>query len=68
MSDFKQRLEDEYCDLMAKIGKLSNFMKSPNFADVDKKQQVLLEQQIQHMADYGRVLRERITLLNIPVK
>lgn len=68
MSDFKQRLEDEYCDLMVKIGKLSNFMKSQNFADVDKKQQVLLEQQVQHMADYGRVLSERMTLLNIPVK
>ena len=68
MSDFKQRLEDEYCDLMVKIGKLSNFMKSQNFADIDKKQQVLLEQQVQHMADYGRVLSERMTLLNIPVK
>jgi len=68
MSDFKQRLEDEYCDLMAKIGKLSNFIKSANFADIDKKQQVLLEQQVQHMADYGRVLSERMTLLNIPVK
>ena len=68
MSDFKQRLKDEYCDLMVKIGKLSNFMKSQNFADIDKKQQVLLEQQVQHMADYGRVLSERMTLLNIPVK
>lgn len=68
MSDFKSRLEDEYCDLMVKVEKLGNFMKSESFSAIDKSQQVLLREQIQHMAGYGRVLAERMDLLNIPVK
>lgn len=63
MSDFKDRLVTEHSELSEKIEKLSNFLESERFSDIDKEQQELLKQQYQVMLEYQQILIQRIKLL-----
>lgn len=63
MSDFLDRLKNESKDLEEKISKLSEFLYTEAFNEIDPIQQTLLVIQQSAMITYGQVLAERIGLL-----
>lgn len=64
MSDFKERLFEEYDQLFTRIKKLRVFIESPNFSKIDSKQQELLKDQLEVMERYLNILSIRLELLN----
>lgn len=64
MSTFEERLKEENNNLIDKIEKLKNFINSSNFSNIDIKQQILLNIQIQAMNTYRVCLQERIEHLD----
>ena len=60
MSDFKTRLIQERDELQEKYQKLSLFMCSPAFNELDKLHRDLLQQQHCHMNGYLLTLTQRL--------
>lgn len=57
-----QRMIQEYVDLTDKVHKLSTFIvdKGPIYEKLDKMDKDLLDQQLDHMQNYSKVLTHRI--------
>lgn len=64
MSDFLERLNKEKAELDIRIEKLSTFINSSKFEDIDDCNQSLLVHQITIMKSYSWCLNERLKLLN----
>jgi len=64
MSDFKTRLFSEQSELEERIEKLTIFIETESFNDIDEMQQRLLRIQREAMITYLYCLDERIAVLN----
>lgn len=64
MSDFKERLFEEYDELSDRTDKLRAFIGSQKFNEIDVKQRELLKEQLTVMEQYLNILSIRIELLN----
>lgn len=60
---FLQRMLDEHQDLNSRLDKLTGFVDTASFNALDPVDQSLLRMQRAAMAEYEKVLRERITRL-----
>jgi hypothetical protein len=60
MNDYKIRTVEEKRELDEKIVKLTGFIFSENFPDVNPDEQIRLRRQLQIMMEYSRCLQERI--------
>lgn len=65
ISAFKIRLAFEQMMLKENISKLSAFIKSEAFNNVEKRQQSLLIEQVDVMSRYNEILCERLELLGV---
>jgi len=63
MDDFKLRLEAEQTELQDKLQKLTRFLGSERFKEIDDVQKTLLNVQARAMETYNQVLLERIVRL-----
>ena len=63
MSDFKTRLTTEQEELLSKMVKLEEFIKSNEYETIEENQQILLVIQFNAMRTYNAVLVSRIALL-----
>jgi len=62
-SDFKSRLLDEQLELSDRIKKLSSFISSDNFENLDSTNAKLLDKQLKQMRGLNEILVERICIL-----
>jgi len=62
MSEYKERIKIELAELSEKMEKLSTFMKSEKFSQIDANNQMLLIAQYALMEKYAECLNLRITL------
>ena len=60
MSDWKERLLQEQDELCERLGRLSAFLDSDGFHELDEEDQELLRQQSAYMTYYARILRDRV--------
>lgn len=65
MSDFKDRLRQEYHDLSDKRIKLGSFLEKEGFEKLSKEHQSLLMIQHQAMLQYEMILYRRLELLKL---
>ena len=63
MSDFRDRLREEFTELDTKLEKLDDFIKSENIHKIDRIQSSLLFIQVASMKTYHRCLYERLQYL-----
>jgi hypothetical protein len=64
MSNFKERLLEEQVQVNELRNKLSDFMKSEKFAEIEPVQMSLLNIQLNAMTTYSQCLTERMTWLS----
>lgn len=64
MKDWQKRAIKEAEELEEKIVKLSEFLNSDEFINLDNEDKRLLTQQYDHMQDYHSVLRHRVDLFD----
>lgn len=60
IEDWQQRLIEERDQLSERIGKLTVFMSSQAYRDIDQRDQFLLSQQFLAMSKYRAILNDRI--------
>ena len=63
-NDFKKRLLEEAQELAVKTNKLSDFMRTPSFINLDRENKDLLYSQSRVMSEYLQILGKRLELLN----
>ena len=63
--DFLDNLKEELSDVKQKINKLKVFIHSSFFTGISKKQQILLELQLNTMKSYEVILQLRLNELSI---
>ncbi len=63
-NDFKKRLLGEAQELAVKTNKLSDFMRTPSFINLDRENKDLLYSQSRVMSEYLQILGKRLELLN----
>ena len=63
--DYKDRMRVEYYDLNERWNKLGAFFQTAAYGNLNDKQKALLEAQHKAMAEYRKVLEERIKLEGI---
>lgn len=61
MSDFRQRLFDEYDELKRKIEKLKTFILGDQFESLPDYDRADLKEQLKHMEEYFSVLSRRVS-------
>lgn len=66
MTDYQTRAKEEFSQLMDRLIKLTVFMLSPSFDDLDPIEQILLIKQAMAMSQYAEVLRVRISRFKEP--
>ncbi len=64
MNTFIERLLNEETELNDKKSKLSIFIESEAFKNIDKEQQTLLKIQVQAMSTYSECLNQRLIQIN----
>lgn len=64
-ADYKDRMRVEYYDLNERWNKLGAFFQTAAYGNLNDKQKALLEAQHKAMAEYRKVLEERIKLEGI---
>ena len=65
MDAFKVRLINEQFELQEKISKLTPFIESEAFKNLNEDQQLLLTKQLVAMNEYNSILIERLRLFGI---
>jgi hypothetical protein len=60
MQPYQERVVEEKAELDEKLTKLRAFCNTATFAGLDASERERLRRQAEHMADYSRVLSERI--------
>lgn len=63
MSDFKTRLVNEVKELTERVEKLSVFIDSPKFKELESVDREDLVEQLKHMKAYLNVLKRRVNRL-----
>lgn len=65
MKPYQLRVKDEHKELTIKIGKLFDFMAGDVFYTLSAIEQLLLNEQVNAMLEYQRVLHMRISVFEV---